>query len=351
MSDRESKTIVILFSRLSDYMLNMFQNYVTETGNNLIVFKRSPDKKEAPFKFNLKDMPITFNDESEFESSLLIDMVANMNPDLIICSGWSNSKYLKVVKGLSKSIDCVLTMDNQWLGSVRQHFGILYFRLFLKRFFKKIWVPGLPQKQFAVKLGFKSNDIFEGWYVANFDNFLVNDLPKNKFNRRFVFVGRYIEEKGIETLIAAFIELKIEQPNNWQLHCIGIGELQGKLEAHNDIIHHGFLQPAELRKEAIKGGVFCLTSHFEPWGLVVQEFALSGYPLIVSDRVGAASKFITEDNGYIVKPNHVQSLKMAMKKIINASEINLVSMGEKSRKQGQIINGVNWVNTLNKIVE
>lgn len=350
MSVKESKTIIILFSRLSDYMLNMFQIYVNETGNNLVVFKKAPDKNEAPFNFNLKDMPITFFNENEFDTSLLIDMVDNFNPDVIICSGWSNSKYLNVVKRFNKNIDCVLTMDNQWLGSIRQRLGIIYSKLFIKPFFKKIWVAGLPQKQFALKLGFKSSDVFEGWYVANFNNFLVNVLSENKFNKRFVFVGRYIEVKGIKNLISAFIELKNEQPNNWQLHCIGIGDLQGKMEIHNDIIHHGFLQPNQLKYEASKGGVFCLPSHFEPWGLVVQEFALSGYPLIVSDRVGAASKFITKDNGYIVKPNNVQSLKTAMKNIINTSEINLVSMGRKSRKQGQMINSSNWVNTLNKIV-
>ena len=90
---KQNKTIVILFSKLSDYMLNMFNTYVNETGNILVVFKKEPYKTEAPFNFNLKNSPVIFFNESQFDTVTLIDKVENLEPCLIICSGWSNTIY------------------------------------------------------------------------------------------------------------------------------------------------------------------------------------------------------------------------------------------------------------------
>lgn len=347
---KQNKTIVILFSKLSDYMLNMFNTYVNETGNILVVFKKEPYKTEAPFNFNLKNSPVIFFNESQFDTVTLIDKVENLEPCLIICSGWSNTKYVDTVKYFKSKIDCILAMDNQWHGTLKQYFGILYSIFFIKPLFKKIWVPGLPQKQYAQKLGFKSKDIFQGWYVANFNNFLTSNLSKNKFNKRFVFVGRYIEIKGLKELVSAFINLKNECPNTWELHCIGTGYLENKLEYHKDIVHHGFLQPSELKKEANQGGVFCLPSHFEPWGLVVQEFALSGYPLIVSSKVGSASKFISVENGFIIEPNNINSIKKALIKIVLMTDHDLIKMSQKSKILGKKVNKSNWIDTLNQFI-
>ena len=44
----------------------------------------------------------------------------------------------------------------------------------------------------------------------------------------------------------------------------------------------------ELAQLYVDADVFALLSRHEPWGVVVNEAAASGLPLVLSDRVGAA---------------------------------------------------------------
>jgi glycosyltransferase involved in cell wall biosynthesis len=329
-------------------MLNNFKMYVSVTNSKMLVFKIDPDNKEAPFQFNMSEHRIEFENENEYNKNEIVKLINGFKPDVIICSGWSNKKYLYVVRQFYKYIPCVLTMDNQWHGSLKQYIGCMYAKVYLKKLFFKIWVPGNAQVNFAKKLGFLQKDILTGWYVAN--HLFLRKIEETTFNKRFVFVGRYVIYKGIKDLVESFISLKNSQNNPWQLHCYGTGELLGKLPDHKDIYHHGFVQPSTLFEEAKKGGVFVLPSHFEPWGLVVQEFALAGYPLLVSNKVGASQQVVKPDNGLIFEAKNQNSLTKALQSFVNKSDIELLSMSKKSQDYGQQINTNQWIQNLNKIV-
>lgn len=344
---KQQKRIVILFSRLSDYMINTLTKNVEATDNVIEVYKKEPINSEAPFRFDLDNSNIIFKNENGFNTDELLGEVKAFKPDLIICSGWSNKKYLSIVKHLHKRVPCILTMDNQWQGSIKQYLGLIYSRIYLRPLFHKIWIPGHAQVGFAKKLGFSKKDIIKGWYVAN-DKF-YNALDHKCFNKRFVFVGRYVAIKGIIDLIESFVELKNVTSSDWQLHCYGTGELAGKLPLHNDIIHHGFLQPQDLAEDAKRGGVFVSPSHFEPWGLVIQEFALAGYPLLVSNKVGAAQQFVKQDNGLIFKSKSKASLTSAMKTFVSKSDNALIAMSKKSQHYAKEINSSQWNESLNNI--
>ena len=107
---------------------------------------------------------------------------------------------------------------------------------------------------------------------------------KKNFPKRFLYVGRYYDFKGVKTLWDAFIQLQVENPNDWELWCLGNGDLE-PLE-HPKIKHLGFMQPEDLDKIISETGIFILPSLFEPWGVVVQEYAAAGYPLILSNQIG-----------------------------------------------------------------
>ncbi|MBL7943402.1 MAG: glycosyltransferase, partial [Flavobacteriales bacterium] len=93
-------------------------------------------------------------------------------------------------------------------------------------------------------------------------------------------------------------------------------------------------------------GAFILPSTREPWGVVVQEMAASGLPLLCTDRVGAAHAFLREnENGWKFKASDRQSLTNALTQLFETSDESLVVMGEKSREISQIINHDTWVKT------
>ena len=95
-----------------------------------------------------------------------------------------------------------------------------------------------------------------------------------------------------------------------------------------------------------------MPSRFEPWGVVVHEFAASGFPLLLSNQVGAKEQFLQEGkNGFEFKSECVSDIKQALKNIINSSETELVEMSAYSNKLSKIISPTTWINSLLKMAE
>ncbi len=345
--------VVILFPELSDYMINVFQHWVNTSEVELYIYKKAVDAKEAPFQFDVDNKSIYMYDREKYSHAEMLENIKNIDPQMILCSGWSDADYLKIVTHFSGKIPTVMSMDNQWHGSMKQKIATLLSPFTLKKKFSHIWVPGEPQVFYAKKLGFKDEQIFKGYYVANSKNFSVDIInPERHFTKRFVYLGRYIDIKGIEDLWQAFIELQDENPNEWELLCIGAGPLYDKKVEHPKIKHVGFVQPKELKNYMADGGVFVLPSHFEPWGVVVHEFALAGFPMIVSNAVGAATQFVQDgENGFIFKAEDISALKEKMKNIMACSEDELSKMAGVSYTKAQLVNENNWAKTANKMLK
>ena len=77
-----------------------------------------------------------------------------------------------------------------------------------------------------------------------------------------------------------------------------------------DTVHWpGFLQDQDLPAVYRSAGVFVHPARHEPWGLVVNEAAAAGLPLIVGRRVGAACELVREgENGFLVDPDDTESV-------------------------------------------
>ena len=348
----ERKKALILYSKLSNYMLNIFQQWAHKSNVEIHLVYYPVDAEEAPYKHDKELDSISFYSYEELSTNKMLSMAGNINPDIIICSGWFSIKYLRVVFSYYKKIPTILTVDNYWLNTYKQKIAKLVFPYTISKMFSYVWVSGKPQKEYVKKLGFRDEQIRLGFYTANKRIFEIkNNNSSSQFRREFFFVGRYIQKKGILDLEKAFIEIQDEFPNEWKLNCIGHGPLQKDMVNHPKINHMGFVQPIELKKYISGGGVFVLPSHFEPWGLVVHEFSMAGFPLIVSDSVGAATQFIkNSNNGYIFKTKDIDDLKIKMLKIINSTDKELYDMSRESVIQSKLINEEMWIETIDTLL-
>ena len=149
----------------------------------------------------------------------------------------------------------------------------------------------------------------------------------------FLFVGRLVPHKGILDLISAFEQLTSE---NVQLMIAGDGPLREFVEnkvQHNNKIHYaGRLIHEQLLEMYYIASVVVLPSHFEPWGLVVNEAMAVGRPVIVSDRVGCIDDLIIHrKNGWIFKAECVKDLCTAMEYFVEKTDHRLL-MGRESTK-------------------
>jgi glycosyltransferase involved in cell wall biosynthesis len=284
----------------------------------------------------------------------LVALVQKLNPSIIICSGWIDKDYLRICKKYYKKIPTILTIDTHWRGDIKQHIGFLLSPFLLKNKFSHAWVPGNTQKHYTKKLGFKDNEIILDFYscdVAYFSSIKnkITDQKKQNFPTRFIFVGRYYDFKGIDKLWQAFIELQQEKPNDWELWCLGTGSIEPI--NHPKIKHFGFVQPEDFLEYARQTGVFVMPSLFEPWGVVLHEFAAMGFPLLASDKVGAVESFLEDKkNGYIFKAGDINSLKEKLQEVMQLSAEQLNLMGEYSSQLAQHITPKIWADNLMKLV-
>jgi glycosyltransferase involved in cell wall biosynthesis len=132
---------------------------------------------------------------------------------------------------------------------------------------------------------------------------------------RYLFVGRLIEQKGLDVLLDAFARLE-----GGELWIVGDGPVRPLVEAAsaNDprIRVIGHLTGEALTRAYCDADVLVLPSLYEPWGLVVHEALAYGLPVIASDQVGAAADLVERGvNGYLVRAGSAEELREAMSAI------------------------------------
>jgi len=344
MHVEETKVIKILFllNNLPGYFEGGITHLLNVSKAEVLVCKEKDDSK-APFE-NFIPQHLLLNKE-DFCTEDLLNTFISFNPKICYVTGWKSKQYLKIVHKLKKSgVTIVSGLDNPWRGDFRQRVGMLLSQMLKNRYFDYIWVSGMSQYQFAKGLGFKKERILKNLYIADTANFSVS---KDVYSKKILFVGRLEKEKNIELLVQCFGNLTEEERNGWMLTIIGNGSLKQNITDKPYIVVKSFMQPSELQTEIVDAGAFILPSRYEPWGVVVQEFAMAGLPLILSDKVNAGEEYLINGyNGYSFKYNNMDSLKKGMIKIFNSSEDQLKEMGMRSKKLASRNDYEIWANTL-----
>jgi glycosyltransferase involved in cell wall biosynthesis len=117
----------------------------------------------------------------------------------------------------------------------------------------------------------------------------------------FLAVNRFVPEKNLPRLIRGFAAYRATcgRSDAWDLVLCGSGADAAAVERAvaesgcTDAIHlPGFLQADELPRWYAFASAFVHPSLLEPWGLVVNEAAACGLPLLVSDRAGCVDTLV-----------------------------------------------------------
>ncbi|QCP50875.1 glycosyltransferase family 4 protein [Trinickia violacea] len=141
----------------------------------------------------------------------------------------------------------------------------------------------------------------------------------------FLFVGRLSEEKGIGTLLEAFVGIRARMPDA-TLRIVGTGPMHDALLARvselglDDAVHFvGSLQDEPLSREYYGATCMVLPSLSEPWGLVVNEALSHGCPAVVSESCGCVPELIVDgESGYAFTAGDVAALQRTLLKATEA---------------------------------
>jgi glycosyltransferase involved in cell wall biosynthesis len=140
-------------------------------------------------------------------------------------------------------------------------------------------------------------------------------------NRKYLFIGRLSEEKGIRDFCRVLTELHLDGI------VIGDGYLLSELKLkYPQILFVGWKNgPEKLRYiNQAKCLIFPSKCH-ETFGLVVPEILGYGVPCIVPDGCGASELIHNSINGFIFKMNNYEDLR---KKILMFEDTNMCKIGE-----------------------
>jgi glycosyltransferase involved in cell wall biosynthesis len=148
-------------------------------------------------------------------------------------------------------------------------------------------------------------------------------------------VARLAPEKGLDTLVSAAAEAK--EPR-LLIAVAGEGPERERLARQARrlgvrLCLLGDVQPAAKVLELyVAADLFALLSHHEPWGVVVNEAAACGLPLLLSERVGAAHDLLVDgENGTLVHAGDVAAAARALVRLTASPQLRRAA-GARSRE-------------------
>lgn len=341
------KRVAVLFSHLSGYMAACLRT-LCETHNVELLVVRVPPSENAPFDDRHFDWIDRLYDRGALSTTDMKQLLDGFSPDAVFMSGWFDRGYLKVARAMRKrNVLVVAGSDAQWSGSWRQQGARLIAPWYLHSAIDVLWVAGERQRQFARRLGYRGARCWEGVYACDWDRFAACYNDRRSLPRSFLFVGRYVREKGLDLLVDAYARYRDRSADPWSLVCAGSGPLETLLEEQEGIENRGFVQPDALPNLMRETGAFVLPSRQEPWGVVVQEAAAAGLPLLCSDVCGAAVHLVQNRyNGYLVQSKSADHLARCMGTLSEQSGEVRSRMGARSHELSKQYTPARWAETL-----
>jgi glycosyltransferase involved in cell wall biosynthesis len=326
--------ILILYAEIMPYNIPVF-NEMVRNGYNVYIIQLDRNKL-TPYKHD-KTNGVSVKNISEFKNYFEFkNYCKELNPVLIMISEVMEKWYWKFAiyyHRHHKKFPIVLGSDAQWTGSLHNWMKKYLYIFSYKRCFTHVLSAGLWQCVYALKIGFKRNQIITPLYCAN--NELYNNVDiehkKIKYPKNFLFIGRLVEVKGIKNILDAWDSIKDKK--GWTLTMIGNGIMADEIKNHKDILLKPFMSQEEICSIMENSGCALIPSLYEPWGLVIHEASAAGLPIIASKNCGAVSEFLVNGyNGFTIDPNSADSLSQAMRCMIDLDSCILIDMSKNSRR-------------------
>lgn len=298
---------------------------------------------------------------------------------------WKFARLLRTLCGCIRGCDCVLTstqcpihskvafvigkllrrkvfiMVQQWRDHARPSAfgkGYAWAGFQMLRNCDCVFVHGECQRRFVltkgvepdriVRLPFLSDDLRQ----KSITDQSVSEQYGLRGKRVILYFGRITEQKGLGDLIQALGVIRQRIPDAVLLVCgsgqdVRRGESASEYErkcrllagtiANDGIAFTGSVSPERKQDYFAVADVFvhphgALLDYCEGWGLVINEAASMGLPIIATDRVAAAYDLVRDGvNGYLVESGNIEALADRTCMVLKDPE-TLKRFGDNSRK-------------------
>jgi glycosyltransferase involved in cell wall biosynthesis len=189
-------------------------------------------------------------------------------------------------------------------------------------------VPGEASRAYLADLGVAASSIVVAPNAVDPEIFGRGRRTRDGGPCRLLAVGRLSPEKGMDVLVEAVRDLPVE------LVIAGTGPEEARLRdlAGDNVSFPGWVARDALPDLYADADVVVMPSRSDPWGLVLNEAALAGLPLVSTTAAGAAWDVIEDGvNGFRVPPNDVGALRTAIERLAGDADFRR-DAGARSRE-------------------
>lgn len=351
--------IALVWQRFLPYhiaRLRRLSRFCGEQGIRLTAIEVAPDDATYGFPESIRDSEfewirclegISYNKLPATEiHQRVLSILLGLAPQVVFAPATPFPEGMAAVSYRNRTTARVIVMDDAVEFAVNRN----PFKELVKRLVHQnvdgVFIPAPSHRNYFLRLGFPPERIVYG--VDAVDNDYFRDkaaearassddfrkalgLPDNFF----LFVGRLLPRKGLDTLLHTFRDYRSTQGiAGWDLVLVGKGEFNYQNVASIQGIH--FLGPHYGEDLAHIYGLaraLIVPSLKDPWGLVINEGMAAGLPILASLGCGATQTLIEEGvNGWAFAPEDTQHLTTLMARMSNLSETVLKSFGLASQE-------------------
>lgn len=274
----------------------------------------------------------------------------HLNPDVVAIAGWASAEsYSALIWAKSRERGIVVLSDTQAHDAKRNKMRDLI-KGRIVRLCDAGLAAGRTHRDYLVQLGLPAESIRLGYDAVDNAHFATGamaartseaecrarlNLPENYI----VASARFIPKKNLTGLLNAYARARQGLVSAPDLLIAGDGEQRPILEAAaRSLGFSGHVHLPGFFGYEDMPAVYGLSQGFvhvplsEQWGLVVNEAAACGQPMILSKECGAASELLQEDrNGWRVEATNGNGLAAALRAMMSISKDQRAEMGASSR--------------------
>ena len=192
--------------------------------------------------------------------------------------------------------------------------------------------------------------------IANPCPFPVKEYIKEENTKIVLAVGRLTHIKGFDMLLEAWLQVSLSMPN-WKLKIVGEGDDRAKLTAFiekNELTHSVELvgNTDDVSQYYKQAEIFCLSSRFEGFPMVLLETLAFGLPVVSFDCDTGPAEVLENTGSVLVPRNDVNQLAKSLITLMNNDKqrrvISLKSKDKAEIYQPQNIIG-QWVSLIESL--
>jgi glycosyltransferase involved in cell wall biosynthesis len=336
--------VVICWPQISGYMAACWRALAKREGVSLFVLAFSAERDAAFSAGTMGGLAHELLDPiKRHDFSYLRDRVVAEKPDAVVIPGWLHTPYSRLAGDAALgAAKFVMGIDTSFTGSARQRLARFKIGKLIDRM-DLVVVGGERAYQLARYLEVPEGKILRGLY--GYDDEVLKFVQQERaadWPKRFLYVGRYVEEKAIDVLLAGYGQYREAVENPWPLACCGTGPMATAVGGATGVTDLGFVQPAELPRILLAHGAFVFVSRFEPWGVALAEAMASGLPVICSEACGASVELVRHlHNGVLVPTEDAVAVAEGMGWMHSHHE-QLPEMGRRAREFAVAFSAERW---------